>query len=164
MIKAAWWRTLKSATTGQFLQLLTFRGQTFLHRTPLLRHSQIVQKQLVWVVALAFSFQPTELINRCQTRYHFPFGNVWVILNPDFPIFDMLEILAIWGLHQGDEAKSLMKCVWYFWHTLDFRIQRTCQLVRMNRKRNTLKKGTHLLNPWKEEEICRDGCHLSNID
>lgn len=30
---------------------------------------------------------------------------------PDFPTFDMPEILVTSGLHQGEEAKSVMKCV-----------------------------------------------------
>lgn len=36
-------------------------------------------------------------------------GNVWVILNPDFPSFEMLEILITLDLYAGEEAKITYK-------------------------------------------------------
>lgn len=39
----------------------------------------------------------------------FLLGNVWVILNPDFPSFEMLEILITLDLYAGEEAKITYK-------------------------------------------------------
>lgn len=79
----------------------------------------------------------------------FLLGNVWVTLNSDFHSFEVLEILTTLELHPGEEAKSLMKCVWYFWHGLDFRIQRTCQFIRINKqtKKHSETENIHLLKP-----------------
>lgn len=82
------------------------------------------------------SFQSTELKTSYVTDVNidtiFLLGNLWVMLNPDFPTFEMLEILTTLGLLEGKEVRSLTKCARYFGHRLDFRVQRTCQLVRIN--------------------------------
>lgn len=62
-----------------------------------------------------FSFQPTvyrhHMVMDVKIDTIFLLGNVWIILNPDFPHFEMFEILTTLQLHEGEEEKSLTKCV-----------------------------------------------------